>query len=116
MSTFLSKEVQAGLDLARKQSLRRRSRLRVHIGDDIFPVIRFWEGGFALEAEAAPKLRGLVDLYEGSNHIYQCLIIASCEEDGEMIYEFKRNTAAVDRAPLDFHREENAPIALLPYY
>ena len=39
--------------------------------------------------------------------------MATEEEAGEMIYEFKRHTAAVDAAPLDFIREENAPVALI---
>jgi hypothetical protein len=76
-------------------------------------VRRFWEGGFSLDAEGAPQLRGLVDLYDGSRHLYQCLIIASEEASGEMIYEFKRHTAAIDEAPLDFYRDENAPVALI---
>ena len=46
-------------------------------------------------------------------HLYQCLIVASAEDGGEMIYEFKRATEAVDKAPLDFYRDENAPIALI---
>jgi hypothetical protein len=113
MSEFLPKEVREGLELARKRDLRKRSRLRVHVGEEIFPVLRFWDTGFALDAENAPHLRGLVDLYDGGRHLYQCLIVASDEENGEMNYEFKRNTAAVDKAPLDFYRDENAPIALL---
>ena len=110
---FLPKEVQAGLDKARKQSLRKQSRLRVHTGDEIFPVLRFWETGFSLDIENAPHLRGLVDLYDGGRHLYQCLVVASEEENGQMIYDFKRNTAAKDKAPLDFVRDVNAPIALL---
>ena len=113
MSEFLPKEVREGLELARKRDLRKKSRLRVHAGDQVFPVLRFWEDGFALDIDNAPKLRGLVDLYEGARHIYQCLIVASEEENGLMHYEFKRNTAAVDKAPLDFYRDENAPVALL---
>jgi len=113
MSEFLPKEVRDGLDAARKAQKRKQSRLRVAVGEDIFPVLRFWDGGFALDAETAPQLRGLVDLYDGGRHLYQCLIIASEEESGEMVYEFKRNTAAVDKAPLDFYRDEAAPIALL---
>ena len=113
MTTFLSKEVQEGLDMARKRALKKKSRLRVHVDDEIFPVLKFWETGFALDAENAPHLRGLVDLYDGSRHLYQCLIVASEREDDQMVYDFKRNTAAVDHAPLDFVRDENAPIALL---
>jgi len=113
MSEFLPKEVRAGLEAARKQALRKKSRLRIHVGDTAIPVLRFWETGFALDAEDAPHLRGLVDLFDGARHLYQCLIVASSEEIGEMVYEFKRSTAAVDKAPLDFVRDENAPIALL---
>lgn len=113
MSDFLPKEVREGLELARKRDLRQKSRLRVHAGEEIFPVLRYWESGFALDIENAPHLRGLVDLYDGARHIYQCLIVASQEDNGEMHYEFKRSTAAVDKAPLDFVLDENAPIALL---
>lgn len=114
MSTFLSDEVKAGLDAARKKAQRKGSLLRVHVGDAVFPVLRLWETGFALEAENAPKLRGRVDLYHGGVHLYQCLIVASSQEGDEMQYEFKRNTAAVDKAPLDFYRDPETPIALLP--
>ncbi len=114
MSTFLPKEVQEGLDLARKRDLKKRSRLRVHVDDAVYPVLKFWETGFSLDAENAPHLRGLVDLYDGARHLYQCLIVASDEENGQMLYDFKRNTAAVDKAPLDFVRDDDAPIALIP--
>lgn len=113
MSEFLPKEVREGLEAARKQALREKSRLRVMIGDSVFPVLRFWESGFALDAEDAPNLRGLVDLYDGAIHLYQCLIVASEDTGNEMIYEFKRNTAAVDKAPLDYVRADDAPVALL---
>ncbi|MEE9388092.1 MAG: hypothetical protein V3U96_05750 [Paracoccaceae bacterium] len=113
MSEFLPKEVREGLRLAQKAALRKKSRLRVQVGDELFPVLRFWETGFALDAEAAPQLRGLVDIFDGARHLYQCLIIASAQENDQMIYDFKRSTAALDKAPLDFVRDKNAPIALL---
>jgi hypothetical protein len=113
VSEFLPKEVREGLELARRLDLKKKSRLRVHTDDDIYPVRRFWDGGFALDAEGAPQLRGLVDLYDGARHLYQCLIVASGENGGEMVYEFKRHTAAVDKAPLDFWRDENAPVGLI---
>lgn len=113
MSTFLSKEVRDGLAAARMASLKKASRLRVHTGEDVFTVLRLWTDGFAVEAESTPPLRGLVDVFDGANHLYQCLIIASEEENGEMRYEFKRSTAASDNAPLDFYRDPDAPIALL---
>lgn len=113
MTTFLSKEIREGLERARKLSLKKKNRLRVETGERSFPVLRFWEDGFALEAEDAPHLRGLVDLYDGARHLYQCLIVASSEEEGEMRYEFKWHTAVQDRPPLDFVRDDKAPVALI---
>ena len=113
MTTFLSKEVQAGLEAARKQALTRKNRLRVIVGEAVYPVIRYTDAGFVMDADVAPKLRGLVDLYDGAKHLSQCLIVASTEEFGERTYEFKRETAHADQPPLDYERAPDAPVALL---
>ena len=113
MTTFLPKEVADGLEAARKQALRKKSRLRVQAGLETLTVLKYWDGGFSVDLEDAPKLRGLIDLYDGNIHLYQCLIVAYEEEDSEMRYEFKRNTLSVESAPLDFERAENAPVALI---
>jgi len=114
MLEFLPKEIAEGLAQARKRENSRKSRLRVQVGEAVFPVLRFWHDGFALDADLAPKLRGLVDVYDGSRHIFQCLIVASAVEDGQLVCEFKRNTAVRESAPLDYWREEHAPIGYLP--
>lgn len=113
MTDFLPKEVLEGLEAARKKAQRKKTRMRVHVGDEIYPVLRLWENGFSLDSDRAPYLRGLVDLYDGSRHVSQCLVIASTKERGEMRYDFKRETPANDHAPLDFVRDEMAPVALL---
>lgn len=113
MSMFLPKEVREGLEAAQRLALKRSSRLRVEADHASTKVLRLWANGFSVDAEGAPHLRGLVDLYDGGRHLGQCLIVASEEEGGEMRYEFKRNTAAADRAPLDYVRDENAPVGLL---
>ena len=113
MTTFLPKEVQEGLDAARARDLARKSRYRVSMDGQTHKVLKLRENGFAVDVEVAPHLRGLVDLYDGGRQLYQCLIVASSEENGQMWYEYKRNTVATDQAPLDFYREPNAPIALL---
>lgn len=115
MFSFLSKEVQEGLEKARQQELIRKSRLRILADDKAYPVIRLSEDGFSLP-EDAPHLRGLVDLYEGGRHVAICLIVASEEAPGEMRYEYKRHTKAADRPALDFERADDAPVALLPGY
>jgi hypothetical protein len=114
MSEFLPQDVRAGLEEARKSRLGRKSRLRVTAGDETFHILRFWEDGFSLDADMATHLRGLVDIYDGSRHLYQSLIVASEVEGGELICVMKRSTAALDRAPLDFVRDDTAPVGLLP--
>lgn len=115
MLEFLPKEVREGLEAARKRDLKRKARLRVEVGDAVYPVLRFWDNGFALDADLSPgKLRGLVDVYDGSRHVFQCLIVASSIEHGELVCDFKRATAVTGRAPLDFWRGDEAPVGYLP--
>lgn len=114
MLEFLPKEVREGLEAARKRDLKRKSRLRVQVGEAVFPILRFWDEGFALDASMTPNLRGLVDVFDGANHIFQCLIVASTAEGGELVCEFKRSTAVLDRPALDYWRDENAPVGYLP--
>lgn len=113
MSEFLPKEVREGLELARKRDLKKKSRLRVRAGDHDFTILRYWSDGFALDAEDTPHLRGLVDVYDGARHLSQCLIVASEEDGAEMVYEFKRETPAMNAAPLDYDRPDDAPVALI---
>lgn len=116
MSEYLSKEVRAGLELARKQKARRDSRMRVRVGDQVFTILRHWDDGFALDRDDAPNLRGLVDLYDGGRHMSQCLIVTASEEHGEMVYEYKRSTAVLDAPPKDYARDPEAPAALIEKY
>ncbi|QPM91026.1 hypothetical protein [Pseudooceanicola algae] len=113
MTTYLPKDVTDGLHAARKQDMARKSRLRVEADGRSFAVLRRWQGGFAVDASVVPPLRGLVDLFEGSSPIASCLIIAAEAEDGEMHYEFKRATAMRHSAPLDFQKDDDAPVALI---
>lgn len=113
MTTYMSKEVREGLDAARLAALKKTSRLRVLADDEFLPVLRLWRGGFSVEDGPQAALRGLVDLYDGARHLYQCLIVAAEAEGGEMRYEFKRSTPASDAAPLDYSRDPDAPTALL---
>ena len=113
MTDFLTKELREGLEQARRMAAKKNARLRVRVGDNTYPVLRIWKNGFSLDADDAPHMRGLVDLYDGARHTAQCLIIASEEGPGEMRYEYKRATQAHDSAPLDFVREEGAPVGLI---
>lgn len=111
---FFSSELSAELREASRAERRRKSRLRVQVGDAVYPILRMSRAGLVLDAALTPHLRGLVDVYEGANHILQCLIVASTIEGDDLVCEFKRATAVSDHAALDFWQDENAPVAYLP--
>ncbi|SLN17147.1 hypothetical protein AQS8620_00367 [Aquimixticola soesokkakensis] len=111
---FLPQNIVEGLAQARKTAHKKRSRLRVKVGGETYPVLKLSGNGFALDRKDAPHLRGLVDLYDGGRHLFRALIIAATEDGDEMSFDFKRGTSHHDAPPLDFVRDENAPLALLP--
>ena len=112
MEAVFSKEIQSGLDHARVEGMKKSSRLRVCVDGKKQTVLRMWKTGFAMEADA-PDLRGMVDLYDGSIHLFRCLIVTSEAESGERQYEFKRATAVRGTPALDFEMLEHAPAALI---
>ncbi|MBY4894425.1 hypothetical protein KUL25_16840 [Rhodobacteraceae bacterium N5(2021)] len=113
MSEYLPKEIRDQLAAARRHVKRKQATRAVHVGDEAFAILEMTSDGFALIADEAPRLRGLVDIYEGAQHLYQALIIASAE-DGDLIrYDFKRNTATARTAPVDFVQSDTRPAGLL---
>ena len=92
MTTFLSKEVQQDLNEARSKHKRKNARYRVQFDGSMYPVLKLWDTGFSLGSEAAPQMRGLVDLFEGSNHFFRCPINASDEQDGEIKFHKHKHT------------------------
>ncbi len=113
MNDYLPEAVRLGLEQARKTSLRRKDRLCVHDGDKVYAVRRFWESGFALDAEAAEKVRGRVEIYDGARHLYQCLIVGSAIEGGERVFDFKWLHPVTDAAPVDYERPAFVPAGLI---
>ncbi len=113
MLEFLPKEVRDGLEAARRRAVKRKARLRVQVGAAIFPVLQLSDHAMELDASLTPHLRGLVDLFDGARHIAQCLIVASTQENGVLICEFKRLTNVTEGPALDYWRDENAPVAFL---
>lgn len=112
MEAVFSKEIQSGLDRARIEALKKSSRLRVIVDNQVHPVLKMWKTGFSMDADA-PVLRGFVDLYDGSLHLFQCLIVTSEEEEGERRFEFKRATAVAHKPALDFELPDDAPVGLI---
>jgi len=113
MLEFLPTDVCEGLLAGRLRATRGRSRLRIAVGDALFPVLRVTEESLVLDAGQVAHLRGLVDLYDGARHLTRCLIVASEAENGELVCAFKRATRVTDRAALDYWQDEHGPVAAL---
>jgi len=115
MSEFLPESVLRELAAARGSSRGKRSHMKLRTGGQEFTILRYWNGGFALDASDAPPLRGLVDVYESDTHICRALIVTSAEGDGERVFDVKLSTPASGTAPpADFVRERPEPAGLLP--
>ncbi len=114
MTDFLSREMLAEMEAARKKALKKRSRLRIITGDEVYPVLRMLPEGFTLDADQVAHLRGLVDLYDGARHMAQCLIMASDVAGGELVCTMKWQRKTADTPPLDYVRDEAAPVGYLP--
>ena len=115
MNDFLPDAVRQGLEQARKNALRRSTRLCVHDGDDVYAIRRLWDGGFALDANVADKVRGRVEIYDGSRHLYQCLIVDSADEGDERVFDFKWLHPVKETAPLDYEQPNFVPAGLISY-
>ncbi len=114
MSSFLPQSVRDELAAAQKQTRRRKACRVVHVQDEAYPILEFTEDGFSVDAEDAPRLRGLIDIFDGPRHLYQALIVASSKDGDLMRYEFKRNTATAQKPAVDFEQKPDAPLAYLP--
>jgi len=97
-------------DAEKKQ---KKNRLRVRAGEREFKLRELSENGFVVEDASGKHLRGLVDLYDGSKHLAQCLIVCARATASGMAYEFKRRTRIARNHAPDYVVSENAPVALL---
>jgi hypothetical protein len=107
MLEHLPEEIRVALAAAQRREAgalrgREASRLSLHVGGRVHPILRIWEGGLALPAEAGGRLRGRVDVHDGSRHLFHCLITALREEAGEVICAIKHATPASDTPPRDY--------------
>jgi len=113
MLEFLPEDIRRGLLAAQDRPKRGARRLSVHLGDNVFPLLRLWDGGFAVDSSRTPRLRGLVDVYDGPKHLSHCLIVAAAIEGDQTIYEFKRETVVGPGAPMDYAPDDPPPSGLL---
>ncbi len=116
MSDHLPKEVRDGLRSVRRSTSSKR-RMTVKVGGQSFTILRHWNGGFALDEADAPKMRGLVDVYDGPKFVSRCLVVASDDDaPGERNFEYKRETRATDGPALDYERDLSVPLRITGPY
>lgn len=113
MFEYLPPGLRAELESARMDAMRRKSRLRIRTGDQIYPILRFRADWFTLDVSQVDHLRGVVDIYDGGRHLFQCLIVASEIEGDELICRVKQATATSAPQAVDFVRDSEAPVALI---
>ena len=97
MDVFLPKGFEPGLNRASFSEPRRQAQLSVEAGGVHYPVLRRWAAGFAVSAGDVPALDGVVDLYEGAEHLGQCLIKGRETVGEERVFTVKR-AATLDYA------------------
>ncbi|MEM1272427.1 MAG: hypothetical protein AAGF88_01350 [Pseudomonadota bacterium] len=106
MSDHLPKGVVAGLpQLSGSERRAEVHRMTIHAGGQVYPVLRIFSHGFEVDKERTPRLRGLVDIYDGPQQLARALVVVTAESAEARRYEFKRTTPAVsDPPPVDFVR------------
>ncbi len=113
--SYLPNDIQTALDQARENLTRVSHSLTLRAGGRAYPVLRLVEDGVAVSLGEAPHLGGLVDLYDGDQHVSQCLITASRDEGAVRIFEFKRVTAVANAPAIDYERAAFQPAGLLTH-
>ena len=93
MDVFLPKGFEARLAKPRISRPARASNLCVLAADAYYPVLRSWATGFAVSSVEVPKLEGVVDLFDGADHLHQCLITRCESAQSEHIFTLKRSNA-----------------------
>lgn len=113
MSTYISKEMHEALAASRKAQARGKVRFRAEVSGQRVGILELHETGFTALKRDGQHMRGFVDIYEGSRHLYQALIVASEEGFDDIRYEFKRLTAAHAHQPRDYVETRDEVVALL---
>lgn len=91
----------------------RRTRFQMRSGADAHDIRELRDDGFTLTADEPPLVRGHVDIFEADDRIARGLIYCTGSEGGVVTYAFKRNTADLPPAPVDWARPDDAPVALI---
>ncbi|WP_092065867.1 hypothetical protein [Poseidonocella pacifica] len=111
---FLPREVEEELAASRAKASKARPRLRVEAGTVRVPVREIWDDGFSVDREAAARLPGHVDFFDGDRFLRHCLIVATGEDAGRVHFAFKWRSDALGAPPLDYVTDRVTPAGFLP--
>lgn len=92
MDIFLPEGFEPGRAREPMKGPKRAANLCVEAAGVYYPVLRNWNAGFSVAAADVPKLSGIVNLYDGADHLHQCLITTSEVANDEMIFAVKRSS------------------------
>ncbi|MGJ8595289.1 hypothetical protein [Sulfitobacter sp.] len=90
MEIFLPEGFEPGLTRPPMSRPVRAAQLTVEAGGVYYPVLRHWATGFAVRAGDVPALNGVVEMYDGPQHLGQCLITGKDQANGEIVFRVKR--------------------------
>ena len=105
--SYLSKEIQSALHDAHEVMQRKTTRLTLHVGKGVYPIARLWDTGFAIDRNVAPRLNGVVDLYDGPRYLSQCTITKCRDDRRERVYEYTWRVAALSAPPVDYIADDD---------
>jgi hypothetical protein len=111
---FLPSEIREGLARARKTGRPGGTGLRVQVGEARYPILSIDGSGFEVALGDGPRLRGHVEIRDGTRMIHSALIVAGAPDGDLMRYEFKRLTSARTHPPLDYAEPGEGPGGPLP--
>ncbi|MEQ6201932.1 hypothetical protein ABMC88_02650 [Sulfitobacter sp. HNIBRBA2951] len=93
MDIFLPEGFEPGRARQPKKGPNRAANLCVEAAGVYYPVLRNWTTGFSVAAVDVPRLSGIVNLYDGAQHLHQCLITDTKVANDEIVFAVKRSSA-----------------------
>lgn len=113
MDSILPGQVLSELERGRRTGRRKRTRHLVVAGTRQHPIVELSEGGFVIEADGLPHLRGYVEIMRGDERISRRLAQFAWARDGLVGYEFKHDANAREVAS-DYERQEGPKLIAPP--
>ncbi len=112
MDGYLSEQVIAALNQANRKKAARRSRKKIVVGAQVYPILKMNDRGFSVAADETPTIRGYVDLYDGARRLGRQLVVLASHVDGVARYEYKLQSAE-GHAPADYVSKRGPVAGLL---